>query len=132
QLRLRLDRDFSPRARGSVAVRIIDDEGPAGFNERRYGVASVGAEWRFTQAWSLVGRYDYIWQNYRLTPGSASSNAVRLSVSWQPRREARDDASLFEYVHAYAQTKSGTRQWLKRTPQGFRTTWGSYAGGFTR
>ena len=96
QLRLRLDRDFSPRARGSLAVRVIDDDGPAGFNERRYGVASVGAEWRFTQAWSLVGRYDYTWQNYRLTPGSASSNAVRLSVSWQPRREARNDASLFE------------------------------------
>src|SRR5690606_30718036 len=78
QARVRLDRDFSERARGSVAMRFIADEGPAGFNERRYAVVSIGSEWRFTRAWSLAGRYDHRWQDYELTTGSASSNALRL------------------------------------------------------
>lgn len=88
QARFRLDRDFSPRARGSLAVRFIADDGAEGFNERRYVVASVGAEWRFTRAWSVAGRFDHRWQDYELTPGSASSNAVRLWLTFQPRREA--------------------------------------------
>jgi hypothetical protein len=93
QLRFRLDRDFSPRVRGSVAARLISDEGPDGFNDRRYVVASVGAEWRFTRVWSLIGRFDHTRQNYDLTPGSATSNALRLSVSYQPRRSAEPNGS---------------------------------------
>lgn len=96
QARVRLDRDFSERARGSLAMRLIADEGPAGFNERRYAVVSIGTEWRFTRAWSLAGRYDHRWQDYELTAGSASSNAVRLSVIYQPQREAASRGSLLD------------------------------------
>lgn len=88
QLRLRLDRDFSERLRGSLAARLIDDEGPAGYNERRHGVASIGLEWRMSPVWSLAGSYDHTWQNYQLTPGSATSDAFRVSLSYQPRRAA--------------------------------------------
>lgn len=96
QARVRLDRDFSERARGSLAMRFIADEGPAGFNERRYAVVSIGSEWRFTRTWSLAGRFDHRWQDYEFTPGSASSNALRLSVIYQPRREAANSGSLLD------------------------------------
>jgi hypothetical protein len=75
---------------------LISDDGPQGFNERRYAVASVGAEWRLTRAWAVRGRYDYSWQDYDLTPGSASSNALRLSVTFQPQRDVRDQGSLLD------------------------------------
>ena len=96
QARVRLDRDFSERARGSVAMRFISDEGPEGFNERRYAVVSIGSEWRFTRAWSVAGRFDHRWQDYELTTGSASSNALRLSVIYQPQREASSRGSLLD------------------------------------
>lgn len=96
QLRLRLDRDFSERVRGSIAARYIDDNGPEGFNPRQYVVSSVAAEWRLTRVWSLSGRYDYSWQNYELTPGSAASNALRLSVVYQPRRAQRSSGSVLD------------------------------------
>ena len=96
QLRLRLDRDFSPRVRGSIAGRLLLDEGPAGFNERRYGVASIGMEWRLTRALAIGGRYDHTWQDYDLTPGSAASNAFRLSLTYEPRRPVEDRASIME------------------------------------
>jgi len=96
QLRFRLDRDFSERVRGSLAARLISDDGPAGFNERRYGLGSVGVEWRVTRVWSLIGRFDHTRQDYDLTPGSASSNAIRLSVNYQPRRAAETRGSLLD------------------------------------
>jgi len=96
QLQLRLNRDFSERVRGSLAVRLINDDAPEGFNERRYAVGSVGAEWRTTRVWSLMARYDYSWQDDKLTPGEASSNAIRLSVLYQPRRQARDDSRVLD------------------------------------
>lgn len=96
QLQFRLNRDFSERASGSLAVRFINDDAPQGYNERRYAVGSVGAEWRMTRIWSLLARYDYSWQDYELTSGDASSNAIRLTVLYQPRRAARDDSRALD------------------------------------
>lgn len=96
QLQFRLNREFSERASGSLAVRFINDDAPEGFNERRYAIGSVGAEWRVTRVWSLLARYDYSWQDYELTTGEASSNAVRLSVLYQPRRAARDGSRVLD------------------------------------
>lgn len=89
QLRLELRRRLRPTTNLFVGVRGIKDGDAADgsdFQARTYAVANVGFEWRMTRQFTLVGRYDYSWQEYDDAPNDASSNAVRLGVVYQPNR----------------------------------------------
>jgi hypothetical protein len=93
ELRFSLNHDFSPRVTGFIGARGIRtkglDEGSAGITqvrERKYYTGRTGFEWHMTRAYSLQGVYEYKWQKYSGDPTDASSNAVTLSVVYQPRR----------------------------------------------
>ena len=86
----RVTRAFAPLFSGFVAARFLKDsaaDGNNGFDGRTYGIGSVGFEWRFLRAWSLTGQYDYTRQKYQLSPEAAKSNAVTLTISYEPHRE---------------------------------------------
>jgi predicted porin len=96
QLRLRLTKDYSERFAVLAAVRYIADNGPgAAFNDRKYGAATIGAEYRMRRAWSVVGRYDHSWLDEDLAPRSASSNAFRLSMVYKPSRGVEESGESF-------------------------------------
>lgn len=87
QVRVRLNKDVSERLGLLAAFRYVKDDGPTTlFTDRDYLVGTLGAEWRFRQTWSLLGRYDYSRLKYDGPSNSASSNAIRLSIVYQPAR----------------------------------------------
>ena len=57
------------------------------YNDRTYAVGTVGFEWRFLRAWTVVGQYNYTRQKYVDFPEAATSNAATLSVVYEPHRD---------------------------------------------
>ena len=55
-------------------------------NERKYYTGRTGFEWHLNRAYSIEGTYEYKWQKYEGDVTNASSNAVTLSLVYQPRR----------------------------------------------
>lgn len=119
QLRLRLERRFTERLAGFISVRTIYDDPvndavlPNTARPSHYNYGSTGLEWRFTREFTLTGAYEYT--GFRgagsttivsvaggtsvaqAVANSGSSNAVRLSVIWEPNRPANGPAITVGY-----------------------------------
>jgi hypothetical protein len=100
QLRLRLERRFTPRLAGFLGGRVIYDDPvrnavlPDTARNQHYNYATTGFEWRVRQQWSVIGAYEYTSAHYT---ASAESNAVRLSVVYEPKRPADGPAITVGY-----------------------------------
>jgi hypothetical protein len=92
EVRFRTTHDFTPRFSGSLAARGIRTKGlqnsVSAVSERKYATGTAGFEWRANRQYSIEAAYDYRWQKYQGDPSDAVSNAVTLSVVYQPRRLA--------------------------------------------
>lgn len=89
QLRLRAARALQPRLSVLAGVRASRDEAinpGSTFPTREYLAGDVGLEWRLTRRWSVVGAYNYIWQEYSDEGADRSSNAINLGVVYEPGR----------------------------------------------
>lgn len=89
QLRLKLERAVKPRLSFFGGARGIRDEGVSEgstYPTREYITGEVGFDWRVSRGWSVVGAYNYIWQEYSDEPSDSSSNAVRLGIVYEPGR----------------------------------------------
>lgn len=110
QLRARIERRVSPGLALFASGRAIRNLELGGYipgvttppQERRYLTASAGLEWRYRREWSLLGAYIYSWQKQSFVgsavdPFSADSNAVRLTLVWEPNRPVDGPAVTREY-----------------------------------
>jgi hypothetical protein len=90
QLRLNLTRSFSAKLTGEAGARLSRDtatQSTAEFANRNYVAGFLGFKWRYRRAWTLSGEYDYTNQHYSsVPPTTESSNAVLLSVIYEPNR----------------------------------------------
>jgi hypothetical protein len=89
ELRFRITRAMSPKMAGHLALRGIRTESAVEelvLRDRDYAAASAGLEWRWSRQYSLVGTYNYTWQEFEGEPADATSNGVSLSVVYEPRR----------------------------------------------
>jgi hypothetical protein len=78
-----------------VGLRYIDQEAlgnhSGGFVGQRYGQAALGVEWRIYRQFSIISEYDY--STYKQDAGgaqAAGSNAVTISLKYQPHRPAEE------------------------------------------
>jgi hypothetical protein len=89
QMRLRLDRAVRPRLSIFGGARAFRDEGVSEgstYPTREYITGEVGVDWRITRQWSVLGVYNYIWQEYEDEPSDTSSNAISLGIVYEPGR----------------------------------------------
>ena len=94
-LRARLEHKFSGRTAGFVGLRYIDQEAlgnhSGGFVGQRYGQAALGVEWRIYRQFSIISEYDYsTYKQYAGGAQAAGSNAVTISLKYQPHRPAEE------------------------------------------
>ncbi len=88
ELRLRMMRALQPRLSFLLGVRGTRDEAidNTPYPTREYLTGEVGFDWRITRKWSLVGAYNYIWQEWSDELSDRSSNAVSLGIVYEPGR----------------------------------------------
>jgi len=60
-----------------------DSEDP----EETYSTGSLGFEWRFRSAWAVRAQYEYGNRDSDLFTDDAESNAFRVGVVYEPRRD---------------------------------------------
>jgi hypothetical protein len=88
ELRFRALHAFRPRFSGFVGARgmrlrgVSNQQGLAVQGED-YATAEAGFDYQITRSYRIEGAYDFIWQRFPGEP-TASSNAVRLSIIYQP------------------------------------------------
>lgn len=88
ELRMRVLHAFRPRLSGYVGVRGVrlrgaSNQAPLAIQGEDYLAAEGGVEYQITESYRIAAAYDYIWQRFQGEP-SAASNAVRLSLIYQP------------------------------------------------
>jgi hypothetical protein len=89
QARFRLERAVKPRLSIFGGARGIHDEGVSErstYPTRDYLTGELGFDWRVTRTWSVLGVYNYIWQEYDDEPSDTASNAISLGVVYEPGR----------------------------------------------
>jgi len=88
QLRLRVDHDVSQRFALRVGARFShDQETQEGtYPTRKYAIGELGFEWRWLRQWSLVGSYNYRWQEYEDEPSDADSSGFLIGIVYEPKR----------------------------------------------
>lgn len=88
QLRVRVDHDVSQRFALRLGARASQDkEIESGtYPERKYAIGEVGFEWRWLREWSLIGSYNYRWQEYEDRPSDVNSNGFSIAVVYEPKR----------------------------------------------
>jgi hypothetical protein len=89
QLRLRLQRAVRPKLSLLAGARATRDEAvreSSNYPTRKYLTGEVGFDWRLNREWSVIGSYDYIWQEYADEPADRSSNAISLGIVYEPGR----------------------------------------------
>jgi len=89
QIRLRLLRKLTPRFALLAGARATRDEAVSRnstYPDRDYLSGDFGFDWRISRTWSVVGSYDYIWQEYSDEPSDTSSNAISLGIVYEPGR----------------------------------------------
>jgi len=101
-LRTRLEHKFSGRTSGYVGLRYInqvDLGNSAGFVGQRYGQAALGIEWRIYRQFSIISEYVYTtYKQYTSDAQAAGSNAVTISLKYQPHRPAEEfGVNLYPY-----------------------------------
>ena len=91
ELRLRLEHQFSARSAGFIGLRGIKDtalQSSTTFTGERYATAAVGFEWRLYRQFSVTSQYIYTSRKTDLFPSSANSNAIEVSLIYEPHRLA--------------------------------------------
>jgi hypothetical protein len=88
QLRLRLDHDISPRFAVRAGARFSQDEETqeGTYPTRKYAIGELGFEWRWMRQWSLVGSYNYRWQEYADEPTNRDANSFLFGIVYEPKR----------------------------------------------
>lgn len=88
QLRLRLDHDVSQRFALRTGIRLSRDEEieDGSYPTREYAFGELGFEWRWTRQWSLIGSYNYRWQEYEDEPSDADASAFLIGIVYEPNR----------------------------------------------
>ena len=89
QLRLRIDHDVSQRFALRAGARFSRDEEieDGTYPTREYAIGEVGFEWRWLRTLSLIGTYNYRWQEYEDEPSDARCH--RLPDRNRVRTETR-------------------------------------------
>jgi hypothetical protein len=87
EVRGRLLQALTPRLYATVAARYVRVRGASntilGIVGSDYTAASGGLQYQVTRSYRLAAEYDFTWQRFQHEP-SSRSNAVTLSVIWQP------------------------------------------------
>jgi hypothetical protein len=88
QLRLRVDHDVSQRFALRAGARLSQDQETQNgtYPTRKYAIGELGFEWRWMRQWSLVGSYNYRWQEYEDEPSDADSNNFLIGIVYEPKR----------------------------------------------
>nr|WP_298726080.1 hypothetical protein [uncultured Steroidobacter sp.] len=88
QLRLRLNHDVTPRFAVRAGARLSrDQETQEGtFPTRKYATGELGFEWRWMRQWSVVGTYNYRWQEYADEPTNRNANSFLFGIVYEPKR----------------------------------------------
>ena len=94
-LRTRLEHKFSGQTSGYVGLRYINQvalgNNSAGFVGQRYGQGALGVEWRIYRQFSIISEYVYTtYKEYAGNAQAAGSNAVTISLKYQPHRPAEE------------------------------------------
>jgi hypothetical protein len=97
ELRLRLEHQFSARSAGFIGVRGIKDtalqsnsapQSSTAYTNERYVTASAGFEWRLLREFSVTSQYTYTSLKTDLFTSTANSNAIGISLIYEPHRLA--------------------------------------------
>ncbi|MBL8269719.1 hypothetical protein [Steroidobacter sp.] len=88
QLRLRIDHDVSQRFAVRAGARLQRDEQieDGTYPKREYAIGELGFEWRWQRQWSLLGSYNYRWQEYQDEPSDRSASSFLISIVYEPKR----------------------------------------------
>jgi hypothetical protein len=88
QLRLRIDHDVSPRFALRAGARFSRDEEIENgtYPTREYAIGEVGFEWRWLRTLSLIGTYNYRWQEYEDEPADADATGFLIGIVYEPKR----------------------------------------------
>jgi hypothetical protein len=92
-LRLRLEHKFSGRTSGYVGLRAIDQSALGNsvtFIGQRYGQGAIGVEWRIYRQFSIISEYAYTSLKESNTPQSPGSNAVTITLRYEPHRPVEE------------------------------------------
>jgi len=92
-LRVRLEHKFNARYSGYVGLRGINQtalDNAVGFTGQRYGQAAMGVEWRIYRQFSIISEYAYTTLKDQNVPKAAGSNAVTISLRYEPHRPAEE------------------------------------------
>jgi hypothetical protein len=92
-LRVRLEHKFNARTSGYLGLRGIDQQAlgtSIGFTGQRYGQAALGVEWRILRQFSIVSEYAYTALKDANVAKAAGSNAVTISLKYEPHRPAEE------------------------------------------
>ena len=101
QLRVRVEHRVTPRLADFVGITGIKNQSlgnaSTALSDRRYIAAITGLEWRMYREWSLTGTYSYTWQRYVNQQTTAHSNAIDISVIYEPHRAENGRAITIGY-----------------------------------
>jgi hypothetical protein len=89
ELRLRLEHQFSARSAGFIGLRGIKDtalQSSTTFTGERYATAAAGFEWRLYRQFSVTSQYIYSSRKTDVFSTSANSNAIEVSLIYEPHR----------------------------------------------
>jgi hypothetical protein len=88
QLRLRIDHDVSQRFALRAGARFSRDEEieDGTYPTREYAIGELGFEWRWLRTLSLIGTYNYRWQEYEDEPSDADASAFLIGIVYEPKR----------------------------------------------
>jgi hypothetical protein len=88
QLRLRIDHDVTQRFALRAGARYSrDDEVEDGtYPSRKYATGELGFEWRWLRQWSLIGTYNYRWQEYEDEPSDRNASSFLIGIVYEPKR----------------------------------------------
>jgi hypothetical protein len=91
QVQLNATRQLRPLLYGSIGVLGIADAatggvGAAAFADRHYAVGHLQFERRLTRAWSLTGRYEYVWQSFSGEDSNRRGNRLDISIVYEAGR----------------------------------------------
>jgi hypothetical protein len=100
-LRARVEHRVTPRLADFVGITGIKNQSlgnaSTALTDRRYIAAITGLEWRMYREWSLTGTYSYTWQRYVNQQTTAHSNAIGISVIYEPHRPENSRAITIGY-----------------------------------
>ena len=75
-------RELRAGARFSRDEEIEDGTYPT----REYATGELGFEWRWLRQWSLIGTYNYRWQEYEDEPSDRSASSFLIGIVYEPKR----------------------------------------------